>query len=167
MLLNSTKYKIKFRLCIFCIITFMICFNSTVTSQTLLRSTLSSFSSITINDSLKIASGQTMNTESNSPKVSHGYYPLNHSLLNTNEFYKNETFVYPNPFNESVSVEINFEGTHEYFIQIFSINGALILTETHKSNSFVLSTNQLSKGIYLLNIVGENGELIVKKIVKQ
>ncbi len=66
--------------------------------------------------------------------------------------------IYPNPFNEF----INVESTEKINIKIFDFTGKLVL-ETELNNDDIIYLNELSSGIYFLNVENKN---INQKIIK-
>ena len=135
-------------------------------SQTALRSTISVFHSNMDNDSLQLAAGQVLTIESNSPKILHGYYPLNYSLLSLTEIGLSEILIYPNPFSQKITLTLLKNNTVIKSISIHDINGKLILVEQYNSNTINVNLNQYSKGIYFVKIIDNNGNVTAKKIIK-
>ena len=81
----------------------------------------------------------------------------------------NQFMVYPNPFNNEFTLDMTVvAGT--YSIVLTDINGKVIINqnvEAVEGNSkMVLSTSELAQGVYLLNIVSNNGRQTLK-VVKQ
>ncbi|PTM06469.1 MAG: hypothetical protein DA407_11830, partial [Bacteroidetes bacterium] len=79
--------------------------------------------------------------------------------LSSNEFESSSIKIYPNPANNYVN--LNFENTSlPKKINILDIHGKLINTYNQfSSNTIQLSTKNLSKGLYLLQISDNNGEI--------
>lgn len=79
------------------------------------------------------------------------------SDVNTTNF-----FVYPNPFEETITITGSFEGVAE----VFSFDGRVLFSETITSgkNQYSLSVNP---GIYLLKITTNNHQLHYLKIIKR
>jgi hypothetical protein len=66
--------------------------------------------------------------------------------------------VFPNPFNESLSVTISDNLVSDYSIQMFDNIGNLVKSVTLVSNSTVeFNTSNLPQGIYFIRIIGKNG----------
>lgn len=73
--------------------------------------------------------------------------------------------VYPNPFNESIFVSLNeLENTR---FEIVSIDGKLVQCGFINNQLNTISTSELGAGIYMLNVIENNGRKYVQKIVKQ
>jgi len=73
--------------------------------------------------------------------------------------------LYPNPVNDfiKISSEENFE-----YIKLFDSRGTLVKTyKAITSNSISLDTGWLNSGMYIINIVGNSGKTISKKIIKE
>lgn len=85
--------------------------------------------------------------------------------LSNNEFETSQIKMYPNPANNYVN--LNFENISlPKEINILDINGKLIKTYNQfSSNSIQLSTKSFSKGLYLLQISNNQGNIIYKKLV--
>jgi hypothetical protein len=79
--------------------------------------------------------------------------------------------VYPNPFNQSLSVKIQSETVETVEVEIINITGELVFSEALQlqSGSNINALNkigQLVKGIYFLRIIS-NDRVLVRRIVKQ
>ena len=73
--------------------------------------------------------------------------------------------VYPNPFSDEVYLVI--PGTISYTdIQLYDINGKMILSETVTGTNHTIRTTELKNGIYFLNIQNAKG-VATKKLIKQ
>lgn len=69
-----------------------------------------------------------------------------------------ELDLFPNPFHNSLTIKAN--RSSEYEIILFDIVGRPVLMQTF-SNSIVLNTESLAKGIYIYEVKNKNG--IIKK----
>jgi PKD repeat protein len=77
----------------------------------------------------------------------------------------NATFnTYPNPFSDVLI--ISAEGTAIRNFEIFSIEGKKVIQGAINGNVEVVNTSNLNNGIYLLNLVDENGVRSVQKVIK-
>ena len=75
----------------------------------------------------------------------------------------NSVFVYPNPANDVVYV--NTENIVS--LAIYDVNGRLVETEqTLQNSTIVTDVSNFENGIYLFEIVTQNGEVLRTKIVK-
>ena len=78
--------------------------------------------------------------------------------------------VFPNPFTNTVNVEVNMDSKKDVSFKIFGINGQEIrnwkATSTKQNFMEVIPVNDLSKGIYQLEVtIGE--EVFREKLIKQ
>ncbi len=71
-----------------------------------------------------------------------------------------KTHVYPNPAINIVHVEASHLIES---IKVFDISGKLMLIK----NSNMFSVENLSKGIYILEILDINGRVLIEKLVKK
>lgn len=76
-----------------------------------------------------------------------------------------EVKVYPNPFTEEIFIAVSFLDEHTQ-LQMFDINGKVILSEKVTSGKHIIQTNSIENGIYFLRVENGNGTT-TKKIVKQ
>ncbi|MCX6180396.1 MAG: T9SS type A sorting domain-containing protein [Bacteroidetes bacterium] len=78
-----------------------------------------------------------------------------------------KTAVYPNPFSSSISITLpdNFISAQ---ISIYDVLGKEVLTQkiSVSDNTFILSTDDLSKGAYVLQL-NIDGEIVNQKMMKQ
>ena len=73
--------------------------------------------------------------------------------------------VYPNPFNSTISIQVNNNLINPYRVQIFNLSGKLIETIDFKSfydNSINWDASNLKSGIYLVNFSSNNNSLTKK-----
>lgn len=93
------------------------------------------------------------------------------STLEVNDLETNQFLVFPNPFEDSLSIEMPTTSKNEKIkVSIFDSNQKLIYetdTKNHESNvvHLTLKTHLFNSGIYFLNLKSET-ESIFKKIVK-
>jgi len=86
------------------------------------------------------------------------------SSLSVDKISENEFQVFPNPSKESLNIK-SIGSNLIYDLKIYSINGQLVKNLSFINGSLnVYFSHQLEKGIYLINISTEKGN-IVKKIV--
>ena len=72
--------------------------------------------------------------------------------------------LYPNPASEIVTITFDkIQGT-EYTIR--NMNSQIVQQSIIVSNKTLLNTCTLPKGLYFVKIILENGDMIVKKLVK-
>ncbi|MGV3609580.1 MAG: DUF7619 domain-containing protein [Fluviicola sp.] len=87
---------------------------------------------------------------------------INSEQTNSLNELKNEFSVYPNPFNDQIHIKGTTPITGYEFIDAA---GKVILKNTTDSNEVLISTAELTAGLYYLNILSEDGNTI-QKIVK-
>ncbi len=68
--------------------------------------------------------------------------------------------VYPNPVNETLHIDME---EHVFNVEIYNVKGDLVLKD---SNNKIISTTQLSSGMYILKLITEKG-IYSGKIVKK
>ena len=87
--------------------------------------------------------------------------------LSTDEFDLSNVSVYPNPTKDVINVDFSSVGTTvDSNIAIYDIQGKLVKSVSKNSEAIQkINTTELSKGLYLLKIVAENGEQITRKLV--
>jgi Leucine-rich repeat (LRR) protein len=85
----------------------------------------------------------------------------NCSTLSNEEFSITDFVIFPNPVKNTLTIESEKEISK---IEIYNNIGKLILK---KINSKKMNISLLSKGIYMLKIVGKNGTIKTKKILKK
>jgi len=69
--------------------------------------------------------------------------------------------VYPNPFNNSLHIEST---TAFKIMELYDVLGKQIISKNFENQ---LDTSKLAKGMYLLRLITEDGEVLVKKVVKE
>jgi len=80
--------------------------------------------------------------------------------INTEMF--SEILIYPNPTKNILNISLS---ENEVFtISLLTIEGKVVVTENNVINSFVISSENLSKGQYILRIGNEKGTLNQKVI---
>jgi len=75
-----------------------------------------------------------------------------------------EVSMYPNPFNNTLTIE-NLDNATEILVN--NVLGQNVLTISVTENSMELSTESLEKGIYLVTIVDANNNTRTEKVVKK
>ena len=73
--------------------------------------------------------------------------------------------IYPNPFNSTISIQVNNNLVNPYQMQIFSLSGKLVETIDYKkfqNNSVSWDASELNSGIYLVNFVSQDRSLTKK-----
>jgi hypothetical protein len=73
--------------------------------------------------------------------------------------------VFPNPATDIVNFATQ-DGTSIYELELIDLSGRILQTQTVNATSTQLNVNNLSKGVYLYNIVTKKGKSIGKVIVQ-
>lgn len=83
-----------------------------------------------------------------------------------------ELSIYPNPFNEIIRIESDFESEFDesVSVEIYDLNGKLVLSENHTvlelNNGLEINTQLLNKGFFIIHVKLNNQSFILK-ITKQ
>ena len=80
----------------------------------------------------------------------------------TNDINGNNITLYPNPFSNTLSVNIAESGTYEMFL--YSVTGATIMQKTLTSRETTLDVN-VPAGMYFYRIIGANGTVSTGKLM--
>ncbi|WP_372758069.1 ELWxxDGT repeat protein [Mariniflexile sp.] len=75
-----------------------------------------------------------------------------------------KTKVYPNPVSSVLTIETPFASN--YKLQVINQLGQLVLKQSQNASSTSIDVSTLSKGLYFLNIAGEDGETQTIKFIK-
>lgn len=70
--------------------------------------------------------------------------------------------VYPNPTTNNLQIE----GESLSQVQVYDLNGKLILSQDAYSNHFILAMGNIDRGIYLLRVSNNEGQLQIRRIIK-
>jgi len=76
--------------------------------------------------------------------------------------------VYPNPFNNYITVKINSSAQHvnEWSLQLTDVLGRTLYTEPSLNYSNEIDLSQLAGGIYFITVSNKTGKDVVK-VVKE
>jgi len=87
-------------------------------------------------------------------------------LVGVQEINSNEFSIYPNPSQGIVNLK--FSNTEKKQIEVYSILGNSVYSETTSKGSVQLNLTDLNKGVYFIKISDQNGStLITKKMILQ
>ena len=81
--------------------------------------------------------------------------------LNTESFTTINANVYPNPFTNSLQIDTD---TSFKTMVLYDVLGKQIINLPFANS---LNTTNLAQGLYLLHLITEDGEVLVKKVVKE
>ncbi len=73
--------------------------------------------------------------------------------------------VYPNPAIDKITIKSSFNVGDKLIFSLFNLQGAVVLSTTEKSNFTEIHLNDLSNGIYFLNIIDGNRKYMKKIVV--
>jgi arabinan endo-1,5-alpha-L-arabinosidase len=90
------------------------------------------------------------------------FFTLQDEAVATSKPQKATIKVFPNPASQQITIE----GIAPMQIHIYNMSGMLVLEELIKENTATIDINKLAKAPYMLKATS-NGEIIIKKLVKQ
>jgi hypothetical protein len=74
--------------------------------------------------------------------------------------------IFPNPFSFSTTIKVNDEFLHAE-LNIYTVFGEEVNSQTIKSNSSLIYRNNLADGIYFYQVIGNKGKVITGKFMIQ
>ena len=80
---------------------------------------------------------------------------------------KFSVYMYPNPSPENITVTIDNQFTPVFLVELYSLQGRLLMQEIEHQNLFTLSTSQLSASPYLLKVTTEDGAVFAQRLIVQ
>ena len=87
-------------------------------------------------------------------------------LLSSEEkYFDNEIKIYPNPFQNKFTLEINKEVEPPYLIYLFNSSGKLISFKTRYSSKINLDYSSISEGVYNI-IISSKDDFFIRKLLK-
>lgn len=88
-------------------------------------------------------------------------------ILATEDFKEFQFYIYPNPASDHLSLSSkDIHGTIE--VRIFNVEGKLLKKRySNGKNDFQMDISSLSSGLYFLKIQTEEGNVVVKKFLKE
>ena len=81
--------------------------------------------------------------------------------MSTSNFESATATVFPNPFNNSLHIEST---TAFKTMELYDVLGKQIISKSFENQ---LDTTKLAQGMYLLRLITQDGEVLVKKVVKE
>lgn len=88
---------------------------------------------------------------------------IHYSTTSIEEQLENQFNIYPNPFNEKLTIQNNENSLITY--QLSDIYGKVLVSETTKTSNLKLETSNFNSGIYFLTIT-KNNKRFTKKLIK-
>jgi len=85
------------------------------------------------------------------------------SLLSNEDFKTTELKIYPNPLKGNY---LNIESSKDLNVEIFDILGKQVLKISVSSNTKKINVGTLNKGIYIVRLISEDGQ-VTRKLIKQ
>lgn len=92
------------------------------------------------------------------------------STTSVAEFEKNDIKIYPNPSNGLFTIEMNGNLSATYQIKIYDITGSVVYSKKIQNQQFInehVNVSHKSKGIYLLYIKSDSGEITKTRLLLQ
>ena len=79
---------------------------------------------------------------------------------------KSNLLLYPNPTNDKVEIKLNNQMFEK--VSIATIDGKMMFeSDIEKTDKFILDVSRFAQGIYIINVVLENGEIQSQKLIKK
>ena len=75
-------------------------------------------------------------------------------LVSINEADKTPFSIYPNPANDVVNIDLE-ENKEWDRLQLIDVSGKVVIDKNITSNSITLNTSELDRGVYFINLIGE------------
>lgn len=75
--------------------------------------------------------------------------------------------IYPNPTTSDIQVTVDNNYTPSFLVELYTIQGQLIMQTVRLQRLFSINTNELSDGLYLLKITTEAGDLLSQQFIVQ
>jgi hypothetical protein len=94
------------------------------------------------------------------------YYYLVTALANFT--YGQFIHLYPNPTSDDLIVDFNLTGQSQVSMKIIDANGKLVISKNKISQGSKLNVSQLSRGIYFVQVIDNNNQLLfTDKLIKE
>jgi hypothetical protein len=81
--------------------------------------------------------------------------------MSTNAFVKDNTSIYPNPFSDVLQIESD---TVFQKLELYDVLGKQIMNRDFINQ---IDTSSFAQGMYFLKLYTEDGEVVVKKVVRE
>jgi hypothetical protein len=75
-------------------------------------------------------------------------------LVSINEADKTPFSIYPNPANDVVNIDLE-ENKEWDRLQLIDVSGKVVIDKNITSNSITLNTSKLNRGVYFINLIGD------------
>lgn len=90
---------------------------------------------------------------------------FNYSKLRLNDITKSKILIYPNPIENEIN--INIENKNQVNVKIYNLDGKLLLSKPIETKNAKISTSNLKKGIYIIEISENNKIIKTEKMIKK
>jgi len=84
--------------------------------------------------------------------------------VDINESWKHKTSIYPNPMDDALHID-GMQNEEEY--KVYNIVGSVLQNGTLKKGGNVIDVRDLPVGMYMVEVMGDDGRRVVRKILKQ
>jgi hypothetical protein len=74
--------------------------------------------------------------------------------------------IYPNPIHDKLNIVNQKNGVNIKLVEIYSIEGELLISEDYYSSDVYINTSELKKGVFILRVYLDNNSIINSKVVK-
>jgi len=78
-----------------------------------------------------------------------------------------ELTLYPNPTESEMTVTTNNPAVKIVELEIFDLFGKIIQQQTVNQSYGTLKLNDLDKGVYILKVYLNQGDVVIRKVVKR
>ena len=75
--------------------------------------------------------------------------------------------IYPNPTKSEVAVSVNSSTVTINKVEIYNLLGVAVKQQTVGKSTGTVSTDSMPDGIYVVKVYLSNGEVVVRRLVKQ
>ncbi len=86
--------------------------------------------------------------------------------LSTDNLSLKNVVLYPNPFSNTITINVMQQAEKVVKIEIFSTNGVLVNTTVTNNDITTIDTSNLTKGMYFLRLSSNSGKYVVNKMIK-
>ncbi|MCE9540825.1 MAG: T9SS type A sorting domain-containing protein [Bacteroidetes bacterium] len=148
----------------------ILCLQTTVFAQRIIRSSMSSFGNITYENgtTFRQTIGQPSGTSvflTDGNTLRQGFQqPISHGDSRKLKEKRCTLYLNPNPTTDVVFIKFN-EEIGDNIISVFDIMGKLQFKITVTSPSYEMDISKLSKGMYMVNVISKSGYYCSEKLV--
>jgi hypothetical protein len=88
-------------------------------------------------------------------------------ITNLNTIVNDGVIIYPTTSSDCITIKLNNSFNHISIVEVYSLQGQLVLKNKLSSSEFILDIKGLNQGVYSLRIMQEGSKTIVRKIIKE